>query len=732
LSDSNASPDSPDDAGEGDEHTAAVEPLKAPPAVAVGDPLLACLVAMTRIHHRPQSAEGLMAGLPSADGRMTPDLFIRAAQRAGFKARLVQRDLQEISPLVLPVALQLRDGHACVLASFDGSRADVSFPGDGTDTVSVDANELDGQYLGSCLLLRPDSTGASADGDEADGSPGGHWFWHVLKRSRGLYGEVLVASFLINLFALVTPLFVMNVYDRVVPNHATETLWVLASGAFLVFGFDLVMKSLRGYFIDVAGKRSDILLSSSTFARVMDIKLAARPSRVGSFANNLQEFDGFREFFTSTTLIALIDLPFVLLFVLLIYSLGGPVVLVPATAIPLIVLVGLALQRPLQDVITQSFSEAARKHAMLIETLSSLDAIKGARAEGLMQQKWEAFNGRLARLGLRTRLLSLTAVNVAQVVQQLATVAVVIVGVYQIMDGALSVGGLIACTILTGRCLAPMAQVATIFTRYHHSVAAYGAIDHVMGLPTERPSSTRFLHRPTVTGEFALKGVTFTYPGQKMPAVRDISLSIAAGERVAIIGRMGSGKTTVQKLLMKFYEPDEGSILVAGTDIAQVDPTDLRRRTGYVPQDVMLIDGTVRENIALGAPQATDEAIINAATIGGINDFLRTHPDGYDLSVGERGQYLSGGQRQAIIIARGLINDPSILLFDEPTNAMDNTAELNFKQALAPLLPGRTLILVTHKTSMLSLVDRLLVLHDGQLVADGPRDDVLRSLGATN
>lgn len=688
------------------------------------DLLLEMLVKLTQHHQRPYSAEGLTAGLPLDNGKLTPALFVRAAERAGFSASHLKRTITEISELVLPVILILKDGHCCILWTKSSSDIVVTFADESEVLHELPIGALDDRYTGQCLFMKPDYHPDDMSSQES----GDHWFWGTIRVNRHLYSEVIVASLLVNVFALVTPLFVMNVYDRVVPNQALETLWVLASGVIIVYLFDLAMKSLRGYFIDTAGKRADILLSAKTFARVMDIKMNARPGRVGSFASNLSEFDNFRDFFTSTTLIALIDLPFVVFFILLIYMIGGVLAWIPLIAIPLVLIAGWALQKPLHRVITQTFAESARKQALLIETLTALDTIKGLRGEGVMQSRWEAFNSRLAKLGLRARFLSLAAVNLSQLTQQASTIAVVILGVYQIIAGELSVGGLIACTILTGRCLAPMAQVASIVTRYHHSMAAYKSIDNVMNLPVERPEGHKFLHRSRIDGEIEFRNVSFAYPGQSLNAVDGISLKISAGERVAIIGKTGSGKSTLQRLILKFYEPDSGSILVSGTDLRQLDPNDLRRAIGYVPQEVTLFSGSVRENIVLGAPLSTDDEVLRAARQAGIDAFLDQHPEGYDLAVGERGQHLSGGQRQGIAIARALIDDADILLMDEPTNALDNTTELAFVERLKLTLEGKTLILVTHKSSMLSLVDRLIVLNNGKLVADGPRQHVLNML----
>jgi len=695
-------------------------------AIQQPDTLLESLVTLTRIHQKPYSAESLIAGLPLVDGRLTPELFVRAAQQGDFEAKYLQRKLADISEQVLPVVLILNNGHACVMLERLDGHARVIFPASGQQAKKIGMAELVERYSGSAIYFKPayqfdNSVSPKESADD-------HWFWSVIRKSRSIYAEVLVASLLVNIFALVTPLFIMNVYDRVVPNQAIETLWVLASGVAIIFVFDLIMKSLRGYFIDVAGKRSDILLSSRTFSKVMDIQMKARPASVGSFANNLQEFDGFREFFTSTTLITLIDLPFTLLFIFIIYSVGGIVAWVPLLAIPLILLIGLSIQKPLQSLVSKTFTESARKHAMLIETLNGLDTIKGVRAEGITQQKWEGFNARIAKLSLRSRLFSLAAINFSQVIQQLATVLVVILGVYQIIAAELSVGGLIACTILTGRALAPMGQIASILTRYHHSMAAFGSINSIMHLPTERPPGRKFLHRPKLNGDVDFKGVSFSYENQPIPALQNISLHISKGEKVGIVGRMGSGKTTLQRLILNFYQPQEGAILMDGTDINQLDPTDLRRNIGYVPQDILLFDGTIRDNIVIGNPQVDDQSVLDAATVAGLTEFINQHPNGFDLVVGERGARLSGGQRQAIAIARILLHDPSIMLLDEPTNAMDNTTENNFITHIKPIIQDKTLILITHKSSMLSLVDRLIVINDGKIVSDGPKEDVIRAL----
>jgi ATP-binding cassette subfamily C protein LapB len=409
---------------------------------------------------------------------------------------------------------------------------------------------------------------------------------------------------------------------------------------------------------------------------------------------------------------------------------GGPIALVPAVAVPLVIGVGLLLQVPLNRVVRRTFKETAQKHGVLVESINGLETIKSIGAEGRMQRNWEQFVSSTARSGMRARFLSAFGVNFSALAQNLVTVGVVIFGVYRIGDGLLTVGALVACTIITGRAMAPLAQVAGILTRYHQARASYDALNLVMALPIERPPQNRFLHRPELHGEVEFKNVTFSYPGQKFPALDGVSFVIKPGERVGLIGRIGSGKTTIEKLVLGLYEPDEGAVLVDGTDLRQLDPADVRRNIGCVLQDVFLFHGTVRDNITLGAPFADDQAVLRAAQVAGVEDFVSRHPLGFDLNVGERGESLSGGQRQAVAVARALLLEPPILVLDEPTSAMDNGAESRFKQRLGEILAGKTLLLVTHRASVLSLVERLIVLDAGRVVADGPKDEVLKALAA--
>ncbi|MGF1563509.1 MAG: type I secretion system permease/ATPase [Geminicoccaceae bacterium] len=692
------------------------------------DPLLACLETLTHLLERPVSAEALKAGLPLVDGRLTPDLFLRAAARAGLSGRMVKRDIDDIPEAALPCVLLLENRDACVFVRrLDTQRALVIMPETGRGAVEVTNTSLEEAYLGYALFARPE-VHRDRLGQLKEPTYTRSWFWGTLLDNWRIYSQVLLAAVMINLFALASPLFIMNVYDRVVPNNAIETLWVLAAGAITVFAFDFLLRTLRGYFIDSAGRVADIKIASRIFGHVMGMKMAARPSSAGAFANNLREYETLRDFFTSATVTTLVDLPFVFFFIAIIWMIGGMVALAPAIAVPLVLAVGLAVQIPLNRVVRQTFQEAAQKHGVLVESINGLETIKSVSAEGRMQRNWERFVTATAGSSMKARFLSAITVNFSAFATNMTTVAVVIIGVYLISEGELTVGALVAATILTGRAMAPLAQVAGILTRFNQSRTSLESLDNVMALPVERPESARFLHRPDLRGDIAFNGVTFVYPGQKLPALQQVSFKVRAGERVGLIGRIGSGKTTVEKLLLGLHEPNEGSVLIDGTDIRQIDPADLRRNIGCVPQDVYLFSGTIRENITLGAAYADDTAVLNAARISGVEDFVSRNPAGFDLNVGERGERLSGGQRQAIAVARALLLDPPILVLDEPTSSMDNGAENRLKSRLAQILPGKTLILVTHRASLLSLVDRLIVLDNGRVVADGPKDAVLKAL----
>lgn len=692
------------------------------------DPLLESLLIIARIEHLPISETSLTAGLPLVNERLTPKLFIRSAERAGLSAKVIERSLDQISTLVLPAVLLLENNDACVLTKLDSrsGKAEILDPHSNGKSV-VELADLKERYSGYSIFCKPLHRYDERT-QEIKVRQKGHWFWGVLGRSWRIYRDVLLASLFINLFAIANPLFVMNVYDRVVPNEAVETLWVLAIGVATVYFFDLVLKLLRGYFIEVAGKKSDVLLSAMIFERVLGARLEDKPMSVGSFASQLKDFESVRSFITSSTVTAFVDLPFTILFLLVIFYVGGPLVLVPLACIPIVIGYALFILKPLRKSVEETMQSSAQKNSTLVEALASLETVKGLGAEGRVQRAWEKSVGHLAYWGQKSRLLSNSAVTVAGTVVQLSSVAVIVSGVYLIAEKELTMGALIACVMLTSRALAPLSQLSSLLVNFEQTVTALDSLETIVAKAQERDEEKTFIKRPSFSGEVRFNKVSFAYPGEEHPSIETVSFTIKSRERVAIIGRMGSGKTTVQKLMMGLFQPTAGSVLIDGIDIKQLDPADLRHGVGYVPQDVSLFFGSVKDNIAYGTPHATDQQIVRAAEHSGVTSFVNKHPMGFQRPVGERGAFLSGGQRQSIGVARALIKDPSIYLFDEPSTGMDNSTEAKLKQSLMQVTQGKTVVLVTHKTSLLDLVDRIIVLENGKLIADGSKESVLDAL----
>ena len=695
------------------------------------DPLVACLLMLARLHGLPASEYAVTAGLPLDDGRLLPSQFDRAARRVGLRARVVERRLAELDALATPAVLLLADDRACLLLEPVGQdSARLLLPENPEAEVRLSSEELERQYSGLAILAgpvhrydarTPASTGAVNEG---------HWFWGTLASSWRIYRDVVLASLLINVFAVASPLFVMNVYDRVVPNQALETLWVLAIGVTTVFGFDFILRGLRGRFIDVAGGKADIEMSARLFERVLGLRLDARPASAGAFANSLREFEGIREFFASLTLTAFVDVPFALLFLLVIWLVAGPLVLVPLAAIPILLVYGLFMQPRLRRAAEQGMRAAAQKNATLVEALVEAETVRALGVEGRLQRHLENSVAEAARWSAQARLWAMSATNLATLLQQLVSVGVVVFGVYLISDGLMSMGALIAAVMLSGRAVVPLAQIAALLTRFFQASAALETLNQVMQMPVERPDGKVFVTRPVIQGAVDFDHVTFCYPGQELPALQDASFRIEPGERVAIIGRVGSGKTTINRLIAGLYEAQQGAVRIDGVDMRQLDPGDLRHNIAYVSQDNQLLFGSIRDNLTMGIAHVDDERIVRAAQLSGVSAFVNRHPLGFDMPVGEHGSMLSGGQRQAVALARALVQDAPMLLLDEPTGAMDNSSEEHIKRELAKIVGQKTVILITHRASLLDLVQRVIVVDAGKVVADGPKAQVLEALRA--
>ncbi|CAH7091487.1 ABC transporter, transmembrane region:ABC transporter:Peptidase C39, bacteriocin processing [Vibrio chagasii] len=693
------------------------------------DPLLNSLIYVSRYYGLANSPEALVNGLPLSDGKLTPFLFPRSAERAGLVAKENRSDLDNIPHLILPAVLLLKQGEACVLNSIDLEKqeAEIITAESGMVPIIIPVAELKEQFIGRYFLVKKQFR-YDERSPEVLKTRKGHWFWSTIWESKNIYRDVLIASILINIFAIAAPMFTRLVYDKVVPNLAFETLWVLASGIFVVFLFDLLLKLMRSYFIDVAGKKSDILISSKLFSKVLGIRMEAKPASVGAFAKNLQEFESIREFFTSATIGSLIDLPFAIMFLALIWLMAGNLVFVPVAGVVVLIIYALLIQGPLRRTIEEGSRLASQKYANLIESLAGLETVKLFSAQSQFQFRWEEAVAHMANWNIKSRRITDSIQNTAGFVQQSTNVGMIIFGVYLIAEGELTMGGLIAATMLSGRAIGPLVQLSLLSTRYNQAKSSMTLIEQVMSMPDEQEEGKRYIHRPIIQGHIALDKVTFHYPDSPVASVRDLSLTIAPGEKVAIIGRIGSGKTTLERLIMGLYKPTEGHVRIDDTDMEQLHHVDVRRNIGCVPQDSNLFYGSVRDNITLGRPLVDDRDVMDAANRAGVTAFTQQDPAGLERQVGEGGGLLSGGQRQSIAIARAFLGRPPVLLMDEPTSAMDNRSEMHIKHQLNQLLPSETLILITHKTSMLDIVDRVIVMEKGCIIADGPKAKVLSDL----
>lgn len=697
------------------------------------DPLADTLLHLAAFHGRAISREALIAGLPLQGGRLSAGLFDRAAKRAGLEAEAVRRDIADIPPLVLPVVLVMRDDTARVMVAKDEKKqtATIIDPSFGNAEITVALKSLALDYSGYAFLVRPSSS-ANPRTAAAGELPRDHWFWSVASKYWPNYTHVAVASLVVNVLALASPLFIMSVYDRVVPNGAVASLVALSIGMVIAIVFDFVMRTVRSRIIDMTGKKLDVVLAAHIYEHVISLKLTQRPPSVGILANQIRDFDSVRDFFTSGSVVSAIDLIFAMIFIAVLFIIAGPLAWIPLIMFPVMIVIGLLIQWPLGRAMKRLQAESAARHGILVESLSGLESIRACGAEARMQSSWERSVAATARTGEDVHFWSSLALTSASTAQQITTLLMVIVGVFLIIDGKLTVGALVAATMLAGRVLAPIAGIASVITRATQMITAMRAIDRIMSLDRERIPERAYVTRRIDQGRIAFENVSFKYPDAPEQALNNVSFTVAPGERVGIIGRIGSGKTTIGRLLAGFYQPDDGRILIDGVDARQYDPADLRTGIGFVLQDNELFFGKLRDNIALGKAHATDEEILQAARLSGVETFAAMHPLGYDMAISEGGRSLSGGQRQAICLARILIRQPKILFLDEPTAHFDVRSETEFLERLKDIAASQLTVLVsTHRPSLLSLVSRILVFDRGSLVADGPRDAILEKLRMT-
>lgn len=704
-------------------------------------PILDAFLFTLKMNGLQSSKASFLAGIPLAEtshNQIDIDVCLRAAERKGLLLEKHTFRLEELSEDSVSVIVLLKDADAPVAVLESCSLENdqyhiVLFSTEPASTKVLTKSELSQLYTGEAIKLTKPYTAKSFEKIAASAQSSSknnkfsYWLTREVFSMSSVYRDVLLASVFLNLFALASPLFVMNVYDRVVPNNATETLWVLASGVALVFIFDLVIKLLRHYFIELSGQRLDVKLSSRLFERVLNLRADVFPESVGEFASKLKDFDAIKQFFTAATLTALVDLPFSIFILLVIYYVGGVVALAPLVAGFVMLIYGFLIHFPLKSIVEKSQHAAAQKNAVLVESLSGIETLKAFNAEGRQQGFWEECIVYLAKTGMTARRLADSISLVSGFVIQLTVVVVVLIGTYQIGDHQMSMGALIACVLLSSRALGPMAQLASLAAQYYQAKTALGALDQLTQLPVEQGPGLNYLNRTKIEGEIDIQNMSFSYD-QKHEILKDISLKVGVGEKIALIGKIGSGKSTLMRLLLGLAKASSGQIRVDHIDIDQLDPAELRASIAYVPQDVTLFRGTLKDNILLKSPLSDNDVLLKAAEIAGLSGLVNGHAKGFDLPIGEHGKGLSGGQRQSVAIARAVVGDPQILLFDELTSAMDNQTESLVMEKIRAFSKHKTMIISTHRASLLSLVDRIVVMDDGRVIADGPKDKVLDAL----
>ncbi|KMK50895.1 membrane protein [[Actinobacillus] muris] len=694
------------------------------------------LALVTQLHGSPIAQEALTAQVVRNQKlNVNFSSLSEVLKTYGFENSISKRSLNDIPSLATPVVAILKDEEALVITKIEGVGVKRRFYILQTDKVErvLEYKDLEQIYLGYCWFIKP-----KVSSDIRSELPEYHlpkaWFWKVIWRFKAYYGQVILATFIINFLALVSSLYVMNVYDRVIPNKTYETLWALSIGVVLAISFEFAAKMIRGHLTDIAGKKADLIISSALFRRVMALRLIDKPASSGSYANNLRDFESVREFMTSASLLVLVDLPFLLLFVFVIYLVGGKLALVPLVIIPTVILVGFAIQPKLAARINESMRESSQRQGLVVEALDGIETLKANNATNWAQQRWDMYTAKTSASQIKVKDLSNFVVNFSVGLQQLNTVFLVLLGTYLIHSedeaSRITMGALIASVILSGRALAPLSQIAGLATRFQQARLALKGVDEIINRPIERIADRKYITLKQVQGKISFNNVNFQYNKESPNALSQLSLTINPGEKVAILGRVGSGKSTLLKLAAGLYESQSGNVTLDNVDLRQIDPSYLRNQVALFGQAPRLFLGTLRENLDIARTDnfTGDVELVNALYRFGLEDLVNSHPRGLDMPLGENGQGLSGGQKQLVALARLTIKDPQVVLLDEPTSDLDQGTEEMVLQALARWIGNRTMIMVTHRPQVLKLVHRIIVVDNGKVAIDGPRDAVLEHL----
>ena len=693
------------------------------------DALLVCLALVAKQLGHPLHVPAMRQGFALDDaGRIPLEAYPDLAHQHGLMAGWASRKLADIPSYVMPVLVSLVDGRACVLRAIEGDTAVVWWAEQGAQDDRVSLDQLQGLARDEVLVVklppkRSEETLAPMQGAAFS------WFWGTLWRFRHFYAESMVATVVANILTLASVFFTMNVYDRVVPTQAYASLWTLAIGTSVAIVMEFIMRWLKARLVDLGGKKADLAINATLLREVMSIRLENRPQSVGMFASSMRDFESLRDFFSSASLVVLADMPFVLLFLVMIVMVGGPLAWVPALAVPILVLQGLWAQKPLMKAMRANMKEAGDKQSVLVESVLNLELLKAHNAESYLQRRWETSNKAGSDSYKEIRSITNWIMGCTTAVTQLVTVVMVVAGVYMIHANLLTQGGLIASVILAGRALGPLGGVMSLASRYQQAVSSLETLDGLMKRPRDRVVGRTYVIPENIQGGLEAQAVEFGYPGEHaIPVIKRLSIKVAPGQHVALLGRVGSGKSTLLRLMAGLYTPLGGSVRLDGVEMQQIEPAEMRSCMGYVGQDPQLFMGTLRENMVLSETWISDSKIIEVLKTLNLYEMVAAHPRGLDMPITEAGGGLSGGQRQLLSIARMMLRDPQLVYMDEPTANMDGNTEAHVIAVLKEWLKGRTLMMSTHRPQLLEWADVVAVIEAGQCVMMGPKQEMIEKL----
>ncbi|MCJ8161991.1 type I secretion system permease/ATPase [Acinetobacter zhairhuonensis] len=679
-------------------------------------------------HYRIEpSVERIKTQLEWNKNQTTDEVLIFICRQVGLSLKKSSVDQTLLNPWSFPLLVELKNGQVGVIHQMD-AEGNIGIQLSGEQGLSQQiTQELLLASIQSSYLLRPEKAVADLRVDEYIKPYQENWFWSIVLKDWKRYFDIMLASLVANLLALATIIFSMQVYDRVVPSQSISTLWVLAGGVLIAAIFEFVLRISRIYLSDIIGKRADLKISDLVFGHALRIKNDQRPKSTGTFISQIRELEGVRELVTSTTVTAIADLPFFFLFLAIFWFIGGNLFWVMLLVVPLMIIPGIIVQRPLAKLAQQGIRESAIRNAILVETVQGVEDIKLLRGESRFQNQWNHMNEVSAEISMQQRKIVGVLSAWTQKIQGLTYAIVVLVGCFAVMKGEMTTGALVACSILSSRMLAPISQLTGVFGRFQQAKVAKKGLDELMKKPVDQADHVHFIHRANLSGDYDLENVLFKYQQDESRPVMNIpELKIKQGEKIALLGRNGAGKSTLLQLLAGMQTPQQGLIHLDQLNLALIDPADVRRDVGLLNQNSMLFYGTIRENLLLGAPLATDDDLMQALNMAGALKFVQEKKQGLDHVVLEGGLGFSGGQRQALLLARLLVRQPSILLLDEPTAAIDDVAEKEFIDQMKQWLDRRTLVIATHRRAVLELVDRIIVLNEGKVVMDAPRQQIIK------